>query len=94
SVQITASHNPAEYNGLKISRTKALPVGSETGLKELEAMVKNDPIVVSEKKGSIIKKDARTPYLAFLKQYAPDTSNLNISFDLSHGMANLLAKWS
>ncbi len=92
SVQITASHNPAKYNGLKISRTKALPVGSETGLKELEAMVTNETIKVAKKKGSIIQKDARTPYLAFLKQYAPDTSNLNISFDLSHGMANLLAK--
>lgn len=92
SVQITASHNPAEYNGLKISRTNALPVGSETGLKELEAMVNNDPIAVAKKKGSIIQKDAKTPYLAFLKQYTTDISNLNISFDLSHGMANLLAK--
>jgi len=92
SVQITASHNPAKYNGLKISRTKALPVGSETGLKELEAMVNNEAIVVSKKKGTIIQKDAKTPYLAFLKKYVPDTSGLNISFDLSHGMANLLAK--
>jgi len=32
SVQITASHNPAEYNGLKISRSGALPVGYENGL--------------------------------------------------------------
>jgi phosphomannomutase len=71
SVQITASHNPAEYNGLKISRTKALPVGSATGLKELEAMVNNETIVVAKEKGSILKKDAKTPYLAFLKQFAP-----------------------
>lgn len=92
SVQITASHNPAKYNGLKISRAKALPVGSETGLKELEAMVNNDPIVITKKKGSVILKDAKTPYLTFLKQYVPDTSALDISFDLSHGMANLLAK--
>ena len=55
-------------------------------------MVNNDTIIVAKKKGSIIQKDAKTPYLVFLKQYAPDTSNLNISFDLSHGMANLLAK--
>ncbi|HAF85566.1 MAG TPA: phosphomannomutase/phosphoglucomutase [Sphaerochaeta sp.] len=92
SAQITASHNPAQYNGLKISRAKALPVGVESGLKELEAMVNNDTIVVAKRKGSIIQKDAKTPYLAFLKQFAPDTSNLNISLDLSHGMANLLAK--
>jgi len=92
SVQITASHNPPKYNGLKISRTKAVPVGSDSGLKELEAMVNEQPIVVSEKKGNVISKDAKKPYLAFLKQFAPDTSSLNLSIDCSHGMANLLVK--
>ncbi|WP_319758377.1 phosphomannomutase/phosphoglucomutase [uncultured Sphaerochaeta sp.] len=92
SVQITASHNPAIYNGLKISRTKAVPVGSDSGLKELEAMVNNDPIVVAEQKGTVQSKDAKQPYLAFLKQYVPDTSGLNLSIDCSHGMANLLVK--
>jgi phosphomannomutase len=92
SVQITASHNPAIYNGLKISRTKAVPVGSDSGLKELEAMVNNDPIVVAGQKGTVQSKDAKQPYLAFLKQYVPDTSGLDISIDCSHGMANLLVK--
>jgi len=36
AVMITASHNPKEYNGLKISRRGALPVGGDSGLKELE----------------------------------------------------------
>lgn len=92
SVQITASHNPAKYNGLKISRTKAVPVGSDSGLKELEQMVLTQPIEVAATKGRILSKDAKTPYLAFLEQFVPDTSNLNISIDCSHGMANLLVK--
>lgn len=92
SVQITASHNPAEYNGLKISRTNAVPVGSDSGLKELEAMVLNDEIIVAEKKGTIITKEAKTPYIDFLKAFTPDTSDLNLSIDLSHGMANLVVK--
>jgi phosphomannomutase len=92
SVQITASHNPAQYNGLKISTTKAIPVGVESGLKELEQMVDNDPIVPAKIKGSVIEKDAKTPYLAFLKKFVPDTSALDISVDCSHGMANLLVK--
>lgn len=50
SVQITATHNPPEYNGLKISRKGALPVGGETGLKDLEKMVAEESVVVSEKK--------------------------------------------
>ncbi len=92
SVQITASHNPAVYNGLKISKTKAIPVGYDAGLKELEEMVLNQPVTIVEKKGTVIAKDAKTPYLAFLKQFVPDTSSLDLSIDLSHGMANLLAK--
>ncbi len=92
SVQITASHNPSIYNGLKISRTKAVPVGSDSGLKELEQMVETATIEIADRKGTVIKKDGKTPYLAFLKQYVPDTSNLNISIDCSHGMANLLVK--
>ncbi len=37
-VMITASHNPAQYNGLKISGREAVPVGYDTGLDRLEAM--------------------------------------------------------
>lgn len=92
SVQITASHNPPQYNGLKISRWGALPVGEDSGLKELERMVTNDPIVTSSKKGKVIDKPVKEDYLAFLRKYVPDLTSLNISIDLSHAMANLLVK--
>ncbi len=92
SVQITASHNPPEYNGLKISRTGALPVGGETGLKELEELTKNGKIIVSEKKGTV--KDysyVKDEYRDFLKKHV-DFENLNLSIDCSNGMSNLLVK--
>ncbi len=92
SVQITASHNPAIYNGLKISRTGALPVGQNTGLLELEELVTSGSVEVKESKGSVLQKPVRESYVDYLKSYLKDYSNLNISFDLSHGMANLLAK--
>lgn len=93
SVQITASHNPPEYNGLKISRTGALPVGGETGLQELEQMVAHDEIKLSQKKGTIIDKSAvLSAYIKFFTPYIPDLSGLDISFDMSNGMANLLVK--
>lgn len=91
SVMITASHNPAEYNGMKISKTNALPVGYDSGLSDLEAMLNND-ITIADKKGEIHDIDLKTNYLKFLKSYMPSTSELNIVFDCSNGMASLFVK--
>ncbi|OFX26447.1 MAG: phosphoglucomutase [Bacteroidetes bacterium GWA2_31_9] len=92
SIQITASHNPREYNGLKISRTNALPVGYDTGLGELEKMIKEKAVKITAPKGKIIDLDVKDEYLAFLKKYIPDYSNLKIAIDCSNGMAALLIK--
>ncbi|PKL13833.1 MAG: phosphomannomutase/phosphoglucomutase [Spirochaetae bacterium HGW-Spirochaetae-8] len=92
SVQITASHNPAKYNGLKISRAMASPVGVDSGLRELEEMVKTRQPVAAAVKGKVIDKVVKQDYLAFLKPFAPNLSDLDISIDCSHGMANLLVK--
>lgn len=92
SVQITASHNPAIYNGLKISRKGALPVGENSGLRDLERMVATGEIIKSAGKGKVIPKPAKEDYLEFLRPFVPDLTGLNLSIDLSHGMANLLAK--
>lgn len=92
SVMITASHNPKEHNGLKISRTNALPVGFDTGLGELEKLVKSAKPEAVSKKGKIIEMDIRNEYISFLKQYLSDYSNLKIAVDCSNGMACLLIK--
>lgn len=93
SVQITASHNPAEYNGLKISRTGALPVGGDSGLKDLEKMVNEKQVVPVEKKGSV--KDysyVRDEYVEYFLPLSKGLEDLNISLDCSNGMSNLIIK--
>lgn len=93
SVQITASHNPAEYNGMKVSRENALPVGYDTGLGQIKAWIdEGKECRCAEKKGRVIEKDIRKDYLAFLLKYKKDISNLNIAMDLSNGMATMFAK--
>ena len=92
SVQITASHNPKNYNGFKISGEKAFPIGAETGLKELENMVYNEEIVRGEKQGVSIAIDNTEAYINYQKRFLEDLSSLDISFDLSSGMSALFAK--
>ncbi len=92
SVQITASHNAKQYNGLKISRTNAFPVGYDSGLKELEEQISKNTPTTKEPKGKIIPFDKHEKYLSFLKTYVPDISKLKISIDCSNGMASLFIK--
>lgn len=93
SVQITASHNPPEYNGLKISRTDALPVGGDSGLKDLERMVNDDVITPSEKKGKILDYTSfKNIYTDYQRSYVPDLSGLKITIDTSNGMSNVVIK--
>ena len=92
SVMITASHNPKEYNGLKISRTNALPVGYDSGLDKLEELIKTKEIVFNEDEGRVIDFDVKDEYLDFQKKYLSDISDLKIAIDCSNGMASLLIK--
>ncbi|MBO5862255.1 MAG: phosphomannomutase/phosphoglucomutase [Bacteroidales bacterium] len=93
SVQITASHNPAEYNGMKVSRENALPVGLDTGLGQIKEWVESGrECVPAEKKGQVHDMDIRADYLAFLLKYKGDWSNLKIAMDVSNGMASLFVR--
>lgn len=93
SVQITASHNPKEYNGLKVSCANALPVGYADGLGQIESWIKEGrEIPVTGKKGVVYQKDIRQDYLDFLLGYKADYSDLKLAFDLSNGMSTLFAK--
>ncbi len=93
SVQITASHNPREYNGMKVSRENALPVGLDTGLGQIKAWIdEGRPTPVAAVRGKVKEIDIKPDYIEFLRRFKGDYSNLKIAFDLSNGMACLFAK--
>ena len=93
SVQITASHNPAEYNGMKVSRENALPVGLDTGLGQIKAWIEEGrPTPVAAKRGVVKQKDIHRDYIDFMMKFKGDYSGLKIAFDLSNGMACLFAR--
>ncbi len=93
SVQITASHNPAQYNGLKVSRENALPVGLDTGLGQIKERIESGrPTPVAAVPGKVYEKDIRKDYLDFLLKYKGDWSGLKIAMDVSNGMASLFVR--
>lgn len=92
SAQITASHNPREYNGLKISRENALPVGFDTGLGTIKEWIETRELVAAGKRGEVHDLNIRQEYIEFLLKYKTDMSGLGIAMDLSNGMAALLIK--
>lgn len=93
SVQITASHNPAEYNGLKISRTSAVPVGYDSGLEELEKKATSGTLPpFPEKPGTVQKVECVKLFLDWLKSQDHDLEGLTFAVDCSDGMAGLFIR--
>lgn len=92
SVMITASHNPAHYNGLKISGADALPVGFDSGLSELLELAENADICPVSIPGTYTNFGFKKEYLDFLSAYKTDLSGLKIAIDCSNGMASLLIR--
>jgi phosphomannomutase len=68
-VMVTASHNPKDYNGLKLVRESARPISSDTGLQEIEKMVLADDPPPAERRGTLETADIRADYVKHLLGY-------------------------
>ncbi|MCI0749346.1 MAG: phosphomannomutase [Nevskiales bacterium] len=66
---ITASHNPVDYNGLKLVRAGAQPISSDSGLQELETMVAASAAKPPSHKPTLIKTSFRNDYVQHLLGY-------------------------
>ncbi len=92
-VMITASHNPAEYNGIKLCREGAAPVGEDTGLKEIERMV-TEGIQPGPGGGTITSLDVREGYVNHLLAIVEEEkmSKLVVAVDGGNGMAGVVVE--
>ncbi len=84
---VTASHNPAQYNGIKLCRAQAVPVGMESGLGEIRDLVA-EPRPAFGPAGSISEHDVLEAYAAHLLSLAPVVGRrLKVVVDAGNGMA-------
>jgi phosphomannomutase len=85
-VQITASHNPAAYNGCKWCREDAIPVAYDTGLADIEKLVNKNAITVGVRTGSVTVQDIFSEYRANLLKYAGSIKPLTVVVDAGNGV--------
>lgn len=70
AISVTASHNPPEYNGLKIARRGALPVGENSGLFDIRDLALSEAFTPSETKGAIRQEDIKNRYCDHFAAFA------------------------
>jgi phosphomannomutase len=86
---ITASHNPAKYNGIKLCQAGAKPVGVDTGLTELREMAIHGVPAGTGSRGTVSNRDLLSGYAGYLKKLV-DLSGirpLKVVADAGNGMA-------
>jgi len=89
-IQVTASHNPAEYNGFKISGQGGRPIGMDTGLKEIKQIAQHMATHETGTYAPMSQLDLREPYRAFIRDFLAQPRPLKVVIDASNGMAG---KW-
>lgn len=90
-IQTTASHNPINYNGFKMSGKQARPIGADTGLKEIQALAEAVGDDKPELTGSLETLDLWEEYKAFVRSFfTPPKRPLKLYIDASNGMAGSL----
>jgi phosphomannomutase len=89
-VQTTASHNPAHYNGFKISGAKGVPVGADTGLADICRIAQNTTKHDTGQQAPLTQRDLCGEYKAFVRSFLESPRRLKIAIDASNGMAG---KW-
>lgn len=98
SVMLTASHNSAKYNGLKISRGQAVPVSYSTGINLVEQAINSNNLPKASTQGTfeeLNNKETISEYINSQAEYVstqPNYKKLKLAVDCANGMGGLFIK--
>jgi len=89
----TASHNPAQYNGIKLCRAGAAPVGQDSGLREIRTMIETGVPEYDGPQGAAREQDVLTDYARHLRSLVDVSAirTLSLVVDAGNGMAGFTA---
>ncbi|MBC7247072.1 MAG: phosphomannomutase/phosphoglucomutase [Actinobacteria bacterium] len=88
----TASHNPAEYNGLKLCRRKAGPISEDTGIAQIRDLVLGGDLPASRSRGEVVERDMLPRYIEHVLGFIDVSAvkPLRVVADAGNGMAGLV----
>ncbi len=89
SAMFTASHNPPEYNGMKLTKADAVPINEDTGLRAIKSIIEKNKFIGSKKKAKIIKKNILGDYSRHVRRFidSKEIKELKVAVDAGNGMA-------
>jgi phosphomannomutase len=93
-VEVTASHNPGQYNGMKMVRQHAFPLSGDEGISDIRDMILNKSTPPpAARRGSVTNRDVVDPYVDHVMSFIDPTvvRPLNVVLDAGSGMAGLIA---
>jgi len=68
-IEVTASHNPIDYNGMKLVRSGARPISGDTGLNEIRRLAEENSFPPVTKRGTLTRENILEPYVSHLLTY-------------------------
>jgi len=94
-VMFTASHNPAKYNGMKLCKSGARPIGQDSGLAKIRELIQEGVPISNRPVGSVRKQDLLKEYVDYLLASFPKNTfkkrKLKVVIDAGNGMAGFTA---
>jgi len=94
-IMFTASHNPAKYNGMKLCKSGARPIGQETGLVKIRQLIEQGVPISNRPIGSVRNQDLLKDYVDYLLSLFQDKAfkkrKLKVVIDAGNGMAGFTA---